>query len=334
MSITIKDVAAGAGVGVGTVSRVLSGSTSVSKQTRQRVEEEIQRLHYVPNSLAGALSSRRSGIVAIIVPTLEQSIFADTVDGAESELNARNLQVLVGQTKYDIEREAALVKAFLKLRPEGLILTGSNHLPIVHDLLKAADIPVAECWGRAETPIGISVGFDNQAAARDIVNHMIDRGRRRIAMLCAPRHFDNRLQQRIEGYEEAMNLHDLEINVHDSIEGSSTYSGFHQSGKILDHILQQRPDTNAIFCSDDFNAVGALFRCQQRGIWVPNQLSIAGFVDLPIASGITPAITTVRVPRWEIGATAARNLAAMANGETIPETIIDLGYEIIVRETT
>ena len=163
---------------------------------------------------------------------------------------------------------------------------------------------------------------------------MIDRGRRRIAMLCAPRHFDNRLQQRIDGYEEAMNLHGLEIDVHDNIEGSSTYSGFHQSGKVLDHILQQRPNTDAIFCSDDFNAVGALFRCQQRGIWVPNQLSIAGFVDLPIASGITPAVTTVRVPRWEIGATAARSLAAMANGESIPEKIIDLGYEIIIRETT
>ena len=117
MTITIKDVSAAAGVGVGTVSRVLTGSTSVSKQTRQRVEEEVQRLHYVPNNLAGALSSRRSGIVAIIVPTLEQAIFADTVDGAESELNARNLQVLVGQTKYDMEREAELVKAFLKLRP-------------------------------------------------------------------------------------------------------------------------------------------------------------------------------------------------------------------------
>ena len=224
MTITIKDVAAAAGVGVGTVSRVLTGSTSVSKQTRQRVEEEVQRLHYVPNNLAGALSSRRSGIVAIIVPTLEQSIFADTVDGAESELNARNLQVLVGQTKYDMEREAELVKAFLKLRPEGLILTGSNHLPIVYDLLKAADIPVAQCWGREETPIGISVGFDNQAAARDIVTHLINRGRRRIAMLCAPRYFDNRLEQRIHGYEEAMKSHGLETNLHDSIEGSVSYT--------------------------------------------------------------------------------------------------------------
>ena len=334
MSITIKDVAAAAGVGVGTVSRVLSGSASVSHAKRCRVEEEVARLNYVPNNLAGALSSRRSGIVAIIVPTLEQSIFAETVDGAESEFNAHGLQVMIGQAKYDLEREAALVKTFLKLRPEGLILTGSNHLPLVHDLLRTSGTPVAECWGRTENPIGISVGFDNRSAAREIVTHLIERGRRNIAMLCAPRAFDPRLYQRIEGYEEALKMAGLPPRVHDRIDGSSTYSGFHQSGKVLDEILKHHPETDAIFCSDDFNAVGALFRCQQRGIWVPNELAIAGFVDLPIASGITPAVTTVRVPRWEIGATAARHLVAMAQGEPITQAVIDLGYEIVVRETT
>lgn len=330
--ITIRDVARRAEVGVGTVSRVMSNSPKVAAGTRERVLRAAEELNYVPNSVAGSLASRRTRVVAMLVPTLGNSIFAETVDGAAERLTQDGFQLMLGNTGYSQELEDQLTLAFLGRRPEGLILTGTRHSPATLKVLRDAGIPIVETWELPETALDLAVGFSNADAAHDMTAYLLARGYRRIVMLGRPAGLERRNDQRRHGYAAAMAAHGLRPRFVPALRPAEQQM---TAGAAALHDLRRaHAEADAVFCADDIHAAGLLFECQRHGIAVPGDLAIAGFGDFPIASGVHPRLTTVRVPGHDIGRTAAELILDRRDGTAIPDARFDLGYEIIPRETT
>src|SRR3990167_4341925 len=172
---TLIDVAKVAGVSPITVSRALGRPEVVSAATRRRVLEAVRATGYVPNLAAGALASSRSRLVAIFLPTIANSIFADTVQALSERLAAAGYQTLLGLTGYDPQQEEALLEAVLGRRPDGIVLTGTEHTQASRQRLARVGIPLVEAWDLCERPLDMLVGFSHEAVGRALANYQIGR---------------------------------------------------------------------------------------------------------------------------------------------------------------
>jgi LacI family gluconate utilization system Gnt-I transcriptional repressor len=326
----MADVASRAGVAAITVSRALRDPDSVSPDVRKRVAAAVKALGYVPNLAAGTLKSQRSQIVAAIVPTLQSSIFAETVQGLSDELRANGYQLLLANSGYSTAAEESLVAALLGRQPEGIVLTGVQHSRKLRDLLSVTSIPVVETWELADDPIDMVVGFSNFEAARQIVLALADRGYRRIAFVGVPPESEPRSARRQAGYMKALNERGLKSVVDTDIAvGLAIRNG----GDALERLLARHPDLDAVFFANDPLAFGALQRCQRRGWSVPKRIAIAGFGDFEIARETIPTLTTVRIPGDEIGRAAARLILERQPGMPREAKTVDVGFELVFRES-
>lgn len=329
--MTLSDVARVANVSTITVSRTIRSPDLVSADTRERVEEAIRQLGYIPNLLAGGLASNESRVVAAIVPTLANSIFAEKLQGIFDVLSENNYQLVLGSSNYDPLQEESLIRVFLSHRVAGIIITGASHSPGANELLEKSRIPVVETWSLLGNPTVGSVGFSNYAAAFGVVRHLYERGYRHLGFVSAPTENNDRAQERRRGFVAALKEFGLERR--DDVILTNTFS-LQAGTESLRRILEKRPDTDAIFCANDTLAAGALLESQRLGLAVPGRVAIAGFDDLETSSHVIPALTTVRIRRREIGHRAAEMLLASLSGESLIEKKIDLGFEIVVRAST
>ena len=320
----MEDVARAAGVSTVTVSRALNSPQMLAPATLRAVRAAIGRMRYVPNLTAGSLAANRSRIVAAIVPTLANSIFAETVDGLEQQLAAHGYQLLLGQTRYRPEKEAALVDAFLGRRVDGLVLTGVAHARGVRSRLRRADIPVVETWDLAARPVDMIVGFSNRDAGRDAARYLAARGYRSLAFVGGT---DDRSAKRLAGFREGARGCGARVVAATLLPVSSSPA---DGSAALAGILE-RAAPRALFCSNDMLAAGALFECARRRIAVPAQLAVMGFADLPIAVGIEPSLTSIQVRANEMGQRAAQLLLQRLSGASVRERTVDLGYAVVAR---
>jgi LacI family gluconate utilization system Gnt-I transcriptional repressor len=316
----MHDVARLAAVSPITVSRALSQPDKVSAETRRRVAEAIAQVGYVPNLTAGSLASNRSRIIAAIVPTIANSIFADTVQGLSDGLERQGYQLLLGQTGYSETAEDELIRAFLGRRPDALVLTGIGRSPAARALLGNAEIPIVETWDLTDAPLDMLVGFSNRDAGRAMADYFGTRGYRRLAFVGST---DERSQARRAGFLAA---------APDAVTIALDEQASVPRGRAaLQQVRTQAPDVQAIFFSTDVLAVGALLECQRLGLAVPGTLAIAGLGDLPIAAEINPPLTTIEIRGYAIGERAARMLLARLAGEHVSPKIVDLGFRIVER---
>lgn len=323
-------VAKRAGVSAITVSRVLNHPDKVAEDTRSRVWAAIKATGYIPNLIAGGLASSRTRVVGIIVPTITNSIFADTVQGMTDVLAAHSYQLLLATSGYSLEAEAGLVSAFLAQRPSGLVLTGLSHAKRTFDLLKRAEVPVVETWSTARKPIDMLVGFSNENAAFEMMRALAGMGYRKIGFVVAPVKHNDRALGRRTGYRRAVKQ--LGLVEDRSLEREALFT-LENGSRALSDLVGQHPDVEAIFFANDILAAGGLLECARRGWPVPQRLGIAGFDDVDLASQTVPALTTVRIPRYEIGASAARLILERLAGATNLRPL-DLGFEIVLRGST
>lgn len=321
----MEEVARLAGVSMMTVSRAIREPGKVANTTRARIEAAIEKLGYVPNLTAGSLASNRSRIVAAIVPTIDNSIFAETMGGLTETLAASGYQLLLGQTGYDNSTEDALVAAFLGRRVDGIVITGVSHSAITRQRLAKAGIPVVETWDLTRTPIDMVVGFSNRAAGREMARYLLSRGHLRLGFAGGD---DDRTRSRLAGFEAAIRQVKNARLVQVVLPAGSSFQGGREA---LDDLLAQDANLQAIFFSNDALAVGALMECQRRRMQVPQQLAIAGFADLDIAAEVEPSLTTVQVRSRTIGEEAANMLLARLRGEPIASATRDLGFSVIQR---
>jgi LacI family gluconate utilization system Gnt-I transcriptional repressor len=327
-SVTLDDVAKLAGVSPMTVSRAINRPELVSPTTRRRVEQVIERTGYVPNLLAGGLASRRSRLVAAIVPSITNGIFVETIQALTDRLWQQGYQLMLGLAGYPALREDALLAAVLGRRPDAVCLTGIEHSADVRKRLLAARIPVVETWDLTPTPIDMLVGFSHEAVGRAVAQHLVDAGRCRLALVSAD---DARAMARKRGFTtELARLGQLAPAC--VVFGAPSTLGLGRQSMAT--MLDRGDVPDAVFCSSDALAHGVLEEARTRGLAVPADLAIIGFGGLDFTRHTTPALSTVDVDRAAIGRLAAEAVLARMAGGQPASRITDVGFAIVDRGTT
>jgi LacI family gluconate utilization system Gnt-I transcriptional repressor len=332
---TMADVAARAGVSTMTVSRALRDGASIASGTRKRIMKAVEELGYVLDLSAGSLSSKRSGFVAALIPSINNSNFADTARGLTDALHGAGLQLLLGYTNYSVEKEEELIEAMLRRRPEAIVVTGGSHTARARKLLQRAGVPVVEAWDLPKKPVRHVVGFSNAEACKALVHYLHAKGYRRIAFIGGTTNRDTRGADRRAGYEAAMK----ELGLDDSriISFGTPPISMRQGGEAIVHLMEQWPDVEAAICVSDLSAFGAVMECNRHKWKVPQRIAIAGFGDFEISSCCHPAITTVGVHCYDIGYRAGDLILKAIAGEragrpVVAETIIT-EFEVIPRQS-
>lgn len=326
--VRMVDVARLAGTSTQTVSRVLSRPELVAEPTRKLVEDAVRQLNYIPNSAARLLASTTSNIVAVIIPSLSASVYAREVDQIIRVLERKSFSVMIGHSDYSEEREERLIQSFLERRPDGFILTGTQHTDLARQLLKSSGVPVVETYDGDNAAMDISVGFSNYEAGRKVGDLFRSRGLTRVAYVGGRQDQDFRSNARFDGLKSRLAEEGLEpvmrvqltlpMTSRDGITG-------------LDQVLEVDPLTQAIFFSADATAIAALLECNRRGIKVPEQLAICGFGNYDLADATMPALTTVAVPFERVGELAANAILDRLRGEGGEQTKIVLPLQLLRR---
>ena len=324
---TLQDIADHLGMSKMTVSRYLRNPDSVAKDTQQRIAAAIEQFGYIPNRAPEILSNAKSKAIGVLLPSLTNHVFADVLKGIEQVADIAGYQTMFAHYGYSVKKEEERIESLLSYNVDGLILSENYHSLRTLKMIEIANIPVIEIMDSSQAGIQQVIGFDNVAAAQAMVETMIQRGYKNIVYFTA--RMDKRTQLKMQGYEQAMKKYGLEP--YSLI--TETASSFTLGGKQLRKILEERPETNGIFCTNDDLAIGALFECQRLGIAVPQQIAIAGFHGHDVGFSVTPQLATVMTPRLEIGKLAAQELLTRLNNEPLKEKIIDLGFKIHLGES-
>lgn len=328
--VTLADVAQAAGVSPITVSRALRGERSVAAELVERVQAAAAKLGYVPDPAARALASSHSSHVAVLIPMLSNALFVDLLESVQRTLRPAGYQTLIGVTHYDPGEEELLLREQLQHRPAGLLVTGLDRSDSTRALIAQSGVPCVHLMETSHAPGVYSVGLSQSDAGAAMTRHLIERGHRRIAFAGAQ--LDARTLQRLEGWRRAMR----EAGLYDpTLEWlNPTPSSLAQGGRMLEQIIGQNPPIDAVFfCNDDL-AQGALLAALRLKIAVPERIAVAGFNDLTGSDQMQPTLTTVRTPRAEMGTAAAEMLLALMRGRDLPSATVDVGYDLIVRDST
>jgi LacI family gluconate utilization system Gnt-I transcriptional repressor len=327
---TLIDVAKVAGVSPISVSRTINQPELVSPAIQQKVREAIAQTGYLPNKLAGSLASRSSWLVAVIVPTIANAVFAETVQAITDSLSRAGFQTLLGLSSYDIQQEEVLLTTILGSRPDGIILIGTQHTVETRRRLQQSPIPVVETWDLAPDPIDGLVGFSHSRVGQVVGEYLLAKGHRRFASISAN---DQRAVRRFGGFMSALREAGIENLASRTVEAPAR---FQQGREQLAQLLDAGESFTAVYCSTDTIAHGVISEALHRGLRVPEDLAVVGFGNLDFAAHTYPSITTVAVKGEEIGRLAAEALIErMTNDgdEAQSGCRIDVGFSIIERES-
>jgi LacI family gluconate utilization system Gnt-I transcriptional repressor len=325
----LRDVAERAGVSPITASRALRGVGRVDPLLAERVHAAARALNYVPDPAARALASARSSVVVLLVPSLSNLVFMELIEAVHDVLEPAGYQVLIGNTRYDHGAQERLLHQYLSHRPSGLLLTRSDQTDGARVLTDDSGIPHVYLMDLSDDG-AYCVGLSQRDAGRCVADHLLATGRRRIAFVAAQ--LDARTRQREAGYRGALTaagIYDPDLSLL-----TPDRSSIGLGAQLLRQLFARRPDVDAIFFNNDDLAQGALLEALRLGIDVPDQVAIVGFNDLEGSAHLLPRLTTVRTPRAEIGRRAATMLLDLMQGRRVARPALDLGFELIVREST
>lgn len=327
--LTVADVAAKAGVSPITVSRALHRPELVSDATRQHVLETVREMGYVPNLLAGSLASSKSRLVAILLPTIANSIFAGAVQAIMDRLTEAGYQSLLGPTGYSPEKEEALLEAILGRRPDGIVLTGTLHTEASRTRLASAGIPVVEAWDLSDTALDMQVGFSHEKVGVAVADHFLAKGYRRFSVISVD---DPRAIRRCNSLVERLaehSLHDVPVEI---LPLPATWEVGREG---LKRLQQRENPPELIFCSSDTLAFGVLAEAASQGLRVPQDIAVLGFGDITNAKFSHPALSTVSVNASNIGREVAEALLSRFSGTgDCFVSQMDTGFELIERAST
>ncbi|VVM96304.1 HTH-type transcriptional regulator GntR [Pseudomonas fluorescens] len=326
---TLNEVARLAAVSPITASRALRGVTTVAPELVKKVRAAAQSLGYVANPAARALASSCSQTVVVLVPSLSNQLFIETLEAIQDVLRPRGLDVVIGNYHYSPEEEEKLLRNHLVNRPRGILLTGFDRTPASHQMLEASGIPCVHMMELDARQGAYSVGFSQEQAGAQAALHLLGRGRKRLAYMAAQ--LDTRVLQRGAGFRQVLEdagLFDADLQVTTPLPSSIGLGG-----ELFARLLDEHPDVDGIFfCNDDL-AQGASLEALRLGVAVPQRVSLVGFNDLPGSAHMVPRLTSIRTPRQEVGQRAAQLLLGLLDG--VPQQAkVDLGFELVVRESS
>ena len=324
---TITDVAHRAGVSKSLVSLVVRGGRHVSPARRAAVLKAAAEMGYRPNAMARGLVERRTRMIGVMVSDLHNPFFADVAAGIQDQATRAGYRVLMNTGNRNSAQEDEAIRALLELRADGLILAG----PLVESRLMvsaSAEVPVVLVGRSAHAPSLDSVTNDDRAGAEAIVEHCASLGHKRIAHVDGGRGAGADARRR--GYEEGMRRFRLAKHLC-VVPGSYTEEGGH-SGALL--ILEMRPRPTAVFVANDLAAIGALNALEERGLRVPDDISLVGYDNTSLAALRHIFLTTVHQPRLEMGQLAVSTLLErLEEGRRRPRRAV-LSPSLVVRRTT
>jgi LacI family transcriptional regulator, gluconate utilization system Gnt-I transcriptional repressor len=318
---TLSAVASLAGVSAITVSRVVRLPEMVAPQTRARVEAAMRELGYVPNQLAGALAGARTKSVGVLVPTIANSIFADTVQGLSDELEPLGYAVILAQSRYDADREDRMLSALLSRRPEAIIMVGSPATEDGARLLRRAGIPIVETWELPPAPLDAVAGFDNLAAGVAVAKHLVAQGRKNFAFIGGG---DPRATRRWNGFSETALAAGIKPPRRLVLDRNA-------SGSVA--ALAELPGVDAVFAANDAHAIGFMAGLRKAGLLrdgpaAEQPVAVVGLGDLEMGRLISPSLSTIRVHGDAIGRTAAKLILSREGPRCV-----DLGFELVLRDS-
>ncbi len=328
----MRDVAQRAGVSTMTVSRALSEPDKVSSEMRERVLAAVRDLGYVPNHLARSLSSSRSTTIGLIVPSIDNSIYTQTVKALSDVVRRAGFQLMIAECGYDPLEEEELIATFLAHRVAGLVLHNAEHSEAARAMIRQSGVPVVENGNLPRDPLDMVVSYSNRDASLAMTMHLGRLGYRHIAFASLHAANNDRSRDRIEGYLAALARLGRSPDPRLIVE---TPRGLAAGAAVLTGLLHSMPEVDALFCAGDVLAAGALFECQRRGWAVPGRIAIASFDDLDLMRHMVPTVTALRLPRYEIGERSAQMLLSriIDDADHLRGSVIDLKFEIIQRES-
>lgn len=327
---TQEDVAFAAGVSTATVSRVLNGSSLVRSDMRSRVEGAIRELGYLPHGAARTLAMNRSFTIGAVIPTLNNEIFAATINELEKALGNGGYTLLLSISNFDPEVEAVQVRRLIERGIDGLVLVGNDHAPGTHQIISATGVRVVTVLSYDEASAYPNVGFKNREASGAAVAHLVKLGHRDIGMVAGLTANNDRARERLIGVQEAVARHGLDLSESYVIEAAYTLEAGREA---LSSFIARGALPTAVICGNDVLGLGVLIEAQARHIRVPGELSIVGFDNLPLTRHFQPSLTTIAVPVAEAGRIAGAALIdAVKNNNPIQH--IMLKAPLLVRGST
>jgi len=333
VTVTIYDVAREAGVSMATVSRVVNNNPNVKPQTRKKVFEAIERLGYRPNAVARGLASKKTTTVGVVIPDISNSIFSEVARGIEDIANMYHYNIILCNADKKKEKEIRVVNALLEKQVDGLLFMGGAITDDHVQAFKTSSVPVVLCATADEKRLIPSVDIDHEKAAYDAVNVLIQNGHKNIAMISGTLQDPANGFARYQGYKKA--LEDAGIPLREEYVRVGNYR--YESGLELTNYFLELPERpTAIFAATDEMAIGAIHTLQDRGLKVPDDVSVISVDNIRMASMVRPQLTTVAQPMYDIGAVAMRLLTKLMNKETKDTaelTQVVLPHEVIHRNS-
>ena len=328
---TVEDVARAAGVSTATVSRALNQPGGVRPALREQVYSAVAKLGYVAHAGARALSLRRSGTVGVVVPTIDNAIFASGLQAFQRRMTAAGQVVLLAFSDYDPGQEQVQALALLARGVDALALTGFSQRPDLLALLAQRGLPCVHTGAFPGPPGTACVGFRNRAAIARAVQVLLDLGHRRIGMVAGLTAHNDRAADRVAGVRETLAAADVPLPPRWLVESAYTPQAARLATRAL---LQSGSLPSALVCGNDVLAYGAMLECAASGLAVPKDLSVVGFDDLDLSRQWRPALTTVRVPTEPMWTLAAEHLLGRLDGQVSGPEQIELDVELVMREST
>ncbi len=335
--VTLRQVALAAGVTSITVSRYLRDASVVAPDTAARIQQALSSSGYVPNKQAGLLASGVSNIVAALLPNLANSIFAETAQGLSDGLQAAGFELLIASTGYSMEREEQLLRALLGWHPAAVVVTGRRHasgaLKLMTDA-RNAGTPVIEIWDhRVSRPASkaspfTQIGFNHADVGRAMALHLLAAGHRTLAYVDSGVSEDYRAHERGTAFKQVARAAGAQVAVLVAPPGDAFEAGRHVMAQL--QTARQPRATAAAFANDNL-ACGAMLQAQRAGVRVPQDLAVLGFGDFALGRQLTPALSSVQLPRLAIGQHTAQALldairmGKPAEAASLPWTLVSRG---------
>ncbi|MGF6604133.1 LacI family transcriptional regulator [Paraburkholderia sp. GAS448] len=327
-NVTLEEIARAAGVSPSTVSRILNGSARVGPAKQQAVEQAIARFNYRPNVLARSLASGKTDTIGVLTQTIASPFYAEWMRGIEDALHEPGFTPLFVSSRWSVRDEVSRIEQFIERRVDGIIVL---HAQLDEQSLRdySRRVPIV-ALGRSlqNSPTLAGLSINNLQGARDATQHLIDQGHREIAFIGGPHNHADAIE-RLDGYRMTLEEAGIAFDAN-RVE----HADFLEAGGLaaMERLFARGQSFSAVFCANDLSAYGARLALFRHGLRVPEDVSLVGFDDLPASSYMTPPLTTVRQPTYEIGRLAAEATMQLIRKESV--VLNPVPVTLVTRETT
>lgn len=324
--VSLSQVAQAAGVSKMTASRVLRQNGGYSESTRALVMQKVEELGYLPNRLATVFAGDgTSTFVGVSIPDLGNEVFSQVLEGIDRKFGSFGHQSVLGLTQHTQEAEEDWIRTVLSWKPAGLILTGRYHSTAATEMLKSANIPIVEIWDLNSSPLDMSVGINHFDSGFDMGRYLVGLGYTKLGYVGTSHNTANAASTRLDGFCKAVEggggTVSKQLCLHDT---ATYYTGFYGT----EQLLASGAPIECIFYQNDAMAFGGLQYVQSKGLNVPDDIGIAGWGDLPIASVLPKRMTSMHVPHLKLGKMAAQMMLARLQDEPV-ENCKDIGFHLV-----